>query len=305
MQQDFRISAIIATYNYGRFVQEAIESALRQTVPPHEVIVVDDGSTDNTPAVVAPYCDRITYIQQENRGVSAARNAGIERATGNWLAFLDADDQWEPEYLESLRSVCGDAETVLIFTDFRSTGVEERYYRASQGFEHWDPERELLVPLFSVMPSCTIVRNGLPVRFPEWAGNNEDAIYFNDVSVLGRVRCVKEPLMRYRRHSASAQATTGAKPTGCENLLRWAREREPSRPGIVHRLFRTLAKLVLAARWKRNWPQYWMIRNFCEAHWPDDMSRPPVLSERVWPQLVYNLKDRLDVLRSSFSRVKE
>ncbi|HYF52420.1 MAG TPA: glycosyltransferase family A protein [Planctomycetota bacterium] len=95
-----RISVVIPTYNYGRFVCEAVDSVLGQTLQPLEIIVVDDGSTDNTAEVLKPYGNRIRYIYQKNEGLSAARNAGILAARGEWIALLDSDDTWEPRKLE-------------------------------------------------------------------------------------------------------------------------------------------------------------------------------------------------------------
>lgn len=100
------VSVVIPTYNYGRYVTEAVKSALAQTLPPMEIIVVDDGSTDDTAVRLAPYMQRIQYIYQENRGLPTARNTGIRKATGEWIALLDADDVWHPQKLEvQLRAV--------------------------------------------------------------------------------------------------------------------------------------------------------------------------------------------------------
>jgi glycosyltransferase involved in cell wall biosynthesis len=91
------VSAVIPAYNYARFVGRAIDSVLAQTHRDIECIVVDDGSTDDTPDVLARYAGRIHAIRQENRGLSAARNAGIKAARGEVIALLDADDEWKPE----------------------------------------------------------------------------------------------------------------------------------------------------------------------------------------------------------------
>jgi hypothetical protein len=94
------VSVIIPTFNYAHFVVDAVESALAQTYRPVEVIVVDDGSTDDTRARLEPYRDRITYIHQPNQGLSAARNTAIRSARGPVVALLDADDQFHPRKLE-------------------------------------------------------------------------------------------------------------------------------------------------------------------------------------------------------------
>lgn len=94
------VSAVIPSYNYARYLGEAIDSVLAQTWPLVEVIVVDDGSTDDTAEVVRAYGDRVRYIYQDNAGLPAARNTGIRAAHHPFVAFLDADDLWTPEFLE-------------------------------------------------------------------------------------------------------------------------------------------------------------------------------------------------------------
>ncbi|SRR5579871_1612199 len=94
------ISVIVPTHNYGRFIGDALQSACAQTYANTELIVVDDGSTDDTKARLAPFETRVQYIYQPNRGPAAARNTGIQAARGAYLAFLDADDVWLPHKLE-------------------------------------------------------------------------------------------------------------------------------------------------------------------------------------------------------------
>jgi glycosyltransferase involved in cell wall biosynthesis len=92
-------SVVIPTYDRATFVAKAIDSVLLQTFEDYEVIVIDDGSTDNTSQVLQRYSTRIRVIRQPNSGVSAARNKGVKLAKGLWIAFLDSDDEWDPNYL--------------------------------------------------------------------------------------------------------------------------------------------------------------------------------------------------------------
>jgi glycosyltransferase involved in cell wall biosynthesis len=93
------VSVIITTYNHEPFIATAIRSVLVQTYRDYEIIVVDDGSTDGTASQVSAFSDRIISVRQRNQGVAGSRNAGIRKATGYFLTFLDGDDVWEPEKL--------------------------------------------------------------------------------------------------------------------------------------------------------------------------------------------------------------
>ncbi len=93
------ISLIIPTYNRCTSLKRALHSVLQQILLPAEIIVVDDGSTDNTAAMIKAEFPKVIYLWQENQGVSAARNKGIHHATSEWLAFLDSDDTWLPNKL--------------------------------------------------------------------------------------------------------------------------------------------------------------------------------------------------------------
>lgn len=93
------VSVIVPVYDGAAYLAEAVESAIHQTARPFEIIVVDDGSTDGTAKIAQSY-EAVRYVFQENTGISAARNRGIQRATGNYFALLDADDVWLPNKLE-------------------------------------------------------------------------------------------------------------------------------------------------------------------------------------------------------------
>src|SRR4051812_1301977 len=94
------VSVIIPTYNSAALLAQAIASVLAQSVLPAEIIVVDDGSTDATEQLVQCHGSRVKYVRQRNQGVSAARNRGVASASGEFIAFLDADDVWHPRKLE-------------------------------------------------------------------------------------------------------------------------------------------------------------------------------------------------------------
>ncbi|HLJ22576.1 MAG TPA: glycosyltransferase family A protein [Candidatus Acidoferrales bacterium] len=95
-----QVTAILPVYNGAALLRRSIESALGQTRPPAELIVVDDGSTDATSRIARSYGSRIHYFHQPNRGAAAARNFGAQQAATEWIAFLDHDDEWLPEKLE-------------------------------------------------------------------------------------------------------------------------------------------------------------------------------------------------------------
>lgn len=89
-----KISVIIPVYNGSAFLAETLESVFAQTYAAHEIIIVDDGSTDSSPDILKSFGGRLTFIRQPNRGVAAARNVGLARATGDLVSFLDQDDLW-------------------------------------------------------------------------------------------------------------------------------------------------------------------------------------------------------------------
>lgn len=114
------VSVIIPAYNCQAYVAAAIRSVLQQRgVPTPEIIIVDDGSTDDTVSAIDAFGDQVTLIRQENHGVSAARNRGIAAATHDWIAFLDADDTWHPDRLKLQSELAARTpDTGLVFSDF-------------------------------------------------------------------------------------------------------------------------------------------------------------------------------------------
>src|ERR1043166_109505 len=94
------VSVVLASYNHGHFVRESIESALNQTSPPVELIIVDDGSTDESPDIIRSFGSEVTPIFTDRKGTYAALNTGIAMARGSWIAIHNSDDVWLPTKLE-------------------------------------------------------------------------------------------------------------------------------------------------------------------------------------------------------------
>jgi len=123
------VSVIIPAYNVGHCLSKCIDSVFRQTRVPDEIIVVNDGSTDNTGNVIKSYGERIRSIEQENLGQGAARNSGLDVASKDFVAFLDADDYWLPEFLSvtsDFLGVCPDVVAVSTGGEVLSRGGQRR-----------------------------------------------------------------------------------------------------------------------------------------------------------------------------------
>ena len=138
MKRSRTVSVIIPTYNRAHYLGEAIESILNQDIRDCriEIIVVDDGSTDNTKEVLGKFGNRVRYIYQENGGAGSARNRGIDEATGEWISFLDSDDRWLPGKLalqfKVLDAFPGYNAIHSEFQIFDETGILE-----NRGLEYW------------------------------------------------------------------------------------------------------------------------------------------------------------------------
>lgn len=155
------VSVIIPTYNSAAFLQETIESVLGQTYSDFEIIVVDDGSTDETERVMQSFGTRVSYVKQENKGVSAARNQGIKLARARYVAFLDSDDLWVPQKLaEQVPLLDEDPEIGLVYSDWAVVtehGVAEPSFHSTRPGASGYVFNELVRTGF-ILTSGTVVR---------------------------------------------------------------------------------------------------------------------------------------------------
>jgi glycosyltransferase involved in cell wall biosynthesis len=199
------VSVVIPTYNHGRFVADAVESVLAQTYQRREIIVVDDGSSDDTAERLAPYRDRIRYFRQQNQGVSSARNTGIGLASGEWVALLDSDDVWHPQKLalqmrilrrhRDLSVIGGGATSAALPPDLPDDPEVERLTVVD--FLTWTP-----LAMGSVMARrrCFDEVGGFDVKL----NYVEDRDMWIRLAARYAIARVKAPLYHYRAHAGQA-----------------------------------------------------------------------------------------------------
>jgi len=220
------VSVIIPLYNGARFIAETLDSVLSQTVPPSEVIVINDGSTDESPEIVRSYGDRVTLITVPNGGECKARNIGCNHASSEWVAFCDSDDLWLPTKLEKQLRLAGEAPDVeCVITDYieyadgHTMGRNHLSYAPEDfwaieplptGFVVRQPITGKLTTFQPSISSTPMVRREFYFRIGGF--DEEETRWAPDTTFhfrcLSRVPfgVVPEILMHYRRHPASISA---------------------------------------------------------------------------------------------------
>jgi glycosyltransferase involved in cell wall biosynthesis len=158
------VSVVIPLYNSTATLARAIDSVLAQTAPAREIICVDDGSRDDPAGALAPFGERIWLLRQPNRGPSAARNAGLAIASGDLVAFLDADDYWTPAMLERCAGALDtDARCVLAYCDAKIVdehGVARSASMVDAARAHAPTMDEMLAQIWPIVPSTAVMRTG-------------------------------------------------------------------------------------------------------------------------------------------------
>jgi len=232
-------SIIIPAYEAAAFIADAAESALTQTVPPHEVIVCDDGSTDDLRGAVAPYAGRIKLLHKEHGGVAGARNLAIRAATGDFVAILDADNRLLPEYVETLGQLAVarpdlDILTTDAFLELDGE-VYGRYYRGKARFVTEDQRRGIIHQHFVYANAAfrreTLIGVGGYDEYYDldWGGLEDTDLLIRMILAGSGVGLVDEPLAVYRIRKESLSSNRARSTRGGVIVL----ERIASHPSLT------------------------------------------------------------------------
>jgi len=197
------ISVIIPTYNAEKYINKAINSVLAQTYQDFEILVIDDGSTDNTKEAVNSIPDeRIRYIYQENRGPSAARNKGVELSGSEYVAFLDADDFWHPKKLEIQLDVLNKKPDICLVYSNIIMQEEVTGAKFTKTFDNFKTKERLIksliiTPFNAPSPSTVIAKRESLLKsglFDPKIKNGEDLDLWLRIAMNTNFYCVKKPL---------------------------------------------------------------------------------------------------------------
>lgn len=208
-----KVSVIIPAYNSEQFIAETLDSLVNQTLKDIEVIIVNDGSTDGTQEIVDAYCEKYdifkSYIK-ENGGVSKARNYGLERATGEYVVFLDADDTYTEKSLEAFYETAKRTGADLVLGRLMNFGkdIVSKYNAFADrlaSMESVDTFTKILLWSFLVGNKCynreRLVESG--VRFPDYKYSEEGAFFMSYVYTGAKIAGTMDSCMCYRRHTVA------------------------------------------------------------------------------------------------------
>jgi glycosyltransferase involved in cell wall biosynthesis len=288
------VSVVIPCYNGARFLRETLASVLAQTRPVLEVIVVDDGSTDESAAIAESFGSPVRVIRQPNQGEAVARNRGIDESKGEWVAFLDADDLWEPEktarQLASLTPDAGAACTGHYAFEEPGKVLYEHIPRA----EDLTFRGALEKAINPCHPSGLMVRRELPVRFPVTTKYGEDVIYTWTLLKSTRFALVPDPLVGYRRHANAQSSVRLVQIRWYEAVGAWLRQQTDLSPADRERYERSLLKLPLSgcmdAYAARDWDTLEEYRKYLDPFVRSGAIGTP-LPRRQYPDWVYRTID--------------
>jgi glycosyltransferase involved in cell wall biosynthesis len=210
------VSVVIPNYNNGQYLAEAISSVMSQTYKNIEIIVIDDGSTDDSNEILESFGSKILLIKQKNQGAASARNQGIRSAKGDYIAFLDSDDIWKPNKVELQVSKIQSSEHGFVYCS-----LQEFFSDGSLGRVHLAKFEGYCYSLFKRYPHSAIIVGGCStaliktsilsnsIFFDEtFKGVGEDLDFFRKLCQVSSVGVITDVLVSYRRHDKNLTAVS-------------------------------------------------------------------------------------------------
>jgi glycosyltransferase involved in cell wall biosynthesis len=301
------ITAILPVYNAARYLDEAMQCLLRQTCPASQILVVDDGSTDDTLKLLEKYGDPVRVLRQgRNSGPGAARNRALAEATGRYVAFQDADDVCVPDRFErQIAALSKTPAAIACLTGFwrfdESGRLNEQ--RAEDGVLH--PDSLDLLSECQWHPATMMFdrSRAADLRCAEDRIVGTDMIFTALLSKRGPFVSLPEPLYGYRAHPH--QLTIGHRGSQSESRFfqgryDWARahwrEHWPERSWeeVEQKLWDGHVRQTEAAYWARNKRYFLYDREFLRRRWPSHLPKPAVLGWRWYPDWIWKAKERFD-----------
>lgn len=203
------VSVIIPVYNAEKFIKKTIESVLNQTYKDYEIIIIDDGSTDNSKKILDEFKDKVRYFKQANSGVSSARNMAIKEAAGKYIALLDQDDIWYPEKLEKQISFIKENPNVgMVYGDcYYIDDKDKVIYRVFEDQKYYQGKifENLVIDNFVPIPTVLIKKEVLDKTglFLENYSYAEEYELFIRIAKDYDIGCINEVLAGYRVHDTN------------------------------------------------------------------------------------------------------
>lgn len=283
------VSAVIPVYNNGHYIAAALKSVVDQTAPATEIIVVDDGSTDDTAAALRPYRDQIRYLYQANQGEPSARNRGIRQATSTYIAFLDGDDLWLPNKLElQTEYLQRHPDCALVYSDmstFDEQGIIDASVRKRFGMSFQSGR------IFQTLFKRALFGSGTVVFRKDCV---EKVGYFDESLLVGSdyemwlriarnfdVGFIDQPLLMYRHHASMSTRGIGRKMCNgvpwevavLNKILRQYPEAvdELGKLIISHRISTPYAGLALTQFRQSEYREARTLFRKAAAHWPTNV----------------------------------
>jgi glycosyltransferase involved in cell wall biosynthesis len=304
------ISVVIPCYNAEKFIRQTLESVLKQTWLPQEIIVIDDGSTDNSAAIASSFGGIVRVERQKNQGESVARNRGMDLAKSEWVALLDADDIWYPTKLqrqvEAWRT--READVICFYCDFNRFCDDQDLGLVIRPELHREPDyrvQMLCNPDAAINTSCVLFPRelGVTVRFPEETRHAEDMIFFSQLRDLGRFHKIPECLVGYRTFAGMQSRGASFRLRSIRSRYEWAqRHADRYANGMLRQVAESLSRYLVEAHDIAYWSRHHQVVRECREYYRvllPDAELPESLRWRVYPEFLMKLKDRLGALLPS------